>query len=83
MATVTLAAGLRGWLRGPRAPLWVGTGTGLAYALCNLPCLFTASPMVQAWAACGMALAGAAAVPPQRQVAEATPDAGDADGINP
>ncbi len=69
VATVALAARLREWLRGPRAPLWVGVGTGLAYAVCNVPWLFAATPVVQAWAACVMALVGALAVPPRREVA--------------
>ncbi|MBN8458817.1 MAG: cbb3-type cytochrome c oxidase subunit II [Verrucomicrobia bacterium] len=59
IATVALAAHLRGWC----GVGWVGLGTGLGYALCNLPWVFNQSPTVQAWAGAGFALMGAAAVP--------------------
>lgn len=76
VATVTLAGGLRGWLRGACAPLWVGLGTGLAYAVCNAPFLFDATPVAQAWAACAMAMLGAVAVPPEREADAAVVAAG-------
>jgi cytochrome c oxidase cbb3-type subunit 2 len=46
--TVTLVTGLRSLLGGTKIGWWCGLGTGSAYALCNLPALFTASPRVQA-----------------------------------
>lgn len=45
--TVTLAAGLRGALGAGRLGLGIGAGTGLAYALCNLPWLFRAPATTQ------------------------------------
>ena len=42
---------------------WVGLGTGLGYALCNVPAVFQASPAGQAALAAGFALAGALLVP--------------------
>ncbi|MBA3849037.1 MAG: hypothetical protein C0502_03465 [Opitutus sp.] len=57
--TVTLAALLRGAAGGARLGLCTGLGTGAAYALCNLPSLFTASPVAQAWIAVAAAAVGA------------------------
>ena len=59
-ATVSLAALL---------PTWCGigtvaVGTGMGYALCNLPWVFSQSPQHQAWIAAGIAAMGAIAVPP-------------------
>lgn len=45
--TVTLAALLRGALGGTRLGLGIGAGTGAAYAACNAPWVFHASPAVQ------------------------------------
>lgn len=45
--TVTLASGLRATLGLKKLGLAVGLGTGLAYAACNLPVVFHASPRVQ------------------------------------
>lgn len=45
--TVSLAAGLRVWLPVPRFGLHIGIGTGLAYAICNIPSLFESSPAVR------------------------------------
>jgi len=59
LLTVTLAASLREWVRGPRFGLAVGLGTGLAYFLCNLPFVFEAGP---AWQSVGSALAAFAGV---------------------
>jgi cbb3-type cytochrome oxidase cytochrome c subunit len=47
-ATVTLAAMLRGAIGDSRLGLCLGAGTGLAYALCNLPWIFHAPPAGQA-----------------------------------
>lgn len=49
LATVSLAALLPRWLTGRYSCLWVGFGTGLGYALCNVPTLFLASPSSQAY----------------------------------
>lgn len=56
VATVSLAALLPRWLTGKDACLWVGIGTGLGYALCNVPALFLASPAAQALCAGAMML---------------------------
>lgn len=58
--TVTLAASLRGLLGPARLGLWIGAGTGTAYAFCNLPWLFAASPRRQTLVAAGLAILGAA-----------------------
>jgi mono/diheme cytochrome c family protein len=42
---------------------WVGLGTGLGYALCNLPPVFLATPAQQAGIGAAFALAGALLVP--------------------
>lgn len=47
--TVTLAAGLRGVLDAKRLGWWIGVGTGLAYAICNLPPVFATTAQNQAW----------------------------------
>jgi cytochrome c553 len=49
--TVTLAATLRGTLGRNHLGLGIGAGTGLAYALCNIPSVFHASPTTQTWLA--------------------------------
>ena len=46
--TVTLVAGLRAAIGMHYLGRAVGLGMGLAYALCNLPGVFTAAPLVQA-----------------------------------
>lgn len=56
-ATVWLASSLRAMVGGRRLGLVTGLGTGAAYALCNLPVVFTAYPATQT----GLAAAGAAA----------------------
>lgn len=48
LLTVALAADLRRFMGGTGYGLRVGLGTGTAYALCNVPALFTAPPEVQA-----------------------------------
>lgn len=58
--TVTLASSLRSLLGARRLGLWIGVGTGTAYAVCNLPWLFAASPRRQTLVAVAVALLGAA-----------------------
>lgn len=58
--TVTLAASLRGLLGPARLGFWIGAGTGTAYAFCNLPWVFAASPRRQTLVAVALALLGAA-----------------------
>jgi cytochrome c oxidase cbb3-type subunit 2 len=59
VATVCLAAMLPAWC----GVAWVGVGTGLGYACCNLPAVFTQSPTGQAWVGAGFAIVGLLAVP--------------------
>jgi cbb3-type cytochrome c oxidase subunit II len=54
--TTSLAARTGEWLKGKNRCLWVGVGTGLGYALCNVPQLFQASPQHQAYFAAIMML---------------------------
>lgn len=56
--TVFLASGLSGWLGRKRLGLGIGCGTGAAYAVCNVPAVFEASPVVQAWGGALAALMG-------------------------
>lgn len=60
MATVGLAALLPAWC----GVAWVGLGTGLGYACCNLPPVFQQSAAGQSWIGAAFALAGGLAVPP-------------------
>lgn len=62
MVTVGLAALLKGEAGAGRLGRCIGWGTGLAYALCNLPGVFTAAPGLQAALGAGVALAGLLAV---------------------
>lgn len=55
--TVTLATGLRAAC-GPRLAWACGAGTGLAYAVCNVPWVFNADPITQCWIAVVAAVAG-------------------------
>lgn len=56
-ATVATAILLRRFTGGAAVGLHVGIGTGLAYVVCNVPLIFTASPSVKAWvSAAGAAL---------------------------
>jgi cbb3-type cytochrome oxidase cytochrome c subunit len=57
ITTVTLVTHLRLWTGGVRGILHVGLGTGLAYLICNVPAVFTATPQVQAGLAAGLCLA--------------------------
>ena len=57
ITTVTLVTHLHLWTgRGPGI-FQVGLGTGLAYLICNVPAVFTATPKVQALWAAGLCLA--------------------------
>lgn len=58
VATVGLAVMLPAWC----GVMWVGVGTGLGYAFCNLPAVFLQSPEVQSWIGSGFACAGALAI---------------------
>ena len=59
VATVGLSAMLPAWC----GLAWVGFGTGLGYAVCNLPQVFLQNPAAQAWIAAGLALLGVIALP--------------------
>ncbi len=59
VATVGLAALLPAWC----GVAWVGLGTGLGYAACNLPLVFLQSPTGQSWIGAAFALIGLLAVP--------------------
>jgi cytochrome c oxidase cbb3-type subunit 2 len=61
--TVTLAAGLRLLAPERRLGLVAGIGTGAAYAFCNLPGVFLASPMEQIGISAGVAVLAAIALP--------------------
>ena len=72
VATVSLSA----LLPGGCGVIPVGFGTGLGYAVCNLPWVFQAPPSQQAWIAAAMAVTGAIAVPSFREwKRESTPGA--------
>jgi cytochrome c oxidase cbb3-type subunit 2 len=59
VATVGLSALLPAWC----GVAWVGLGTGLGYAVCNVPAVFLQAPAVQAWIAAGLAWVGVIALP--------------------
>lgn len=61
--TVSLAPLLPRWC----GLAWLGLGTGLGYAICNLPVIFSALPTGQAWAGAAFAFAGALLVPRAKQ----------------
>jgi len=63
MATVGLAALVPAWC----GVAWVGLGTGLGYALCNFPAIFTQQPTRQAWVGAAFALIGMLAVPSTKE----------------
>lgn len=56
--TVSLVTHLRLWCGSHQPLLAVGFGTGLGYALCNVPALFTASPRTQAIVVTALCLIG-------------------------
>jgi hypothetical protein len=60
---VTLASGLRSLLGTVRLGRYLGMGTGLAYALCQVPWVFGASARAQVLLAGAGAIAGALAAP--------------------
>jgi cytochrome c oxidase cbb3-type subunit 2 len=59
VATVGLSALLPAWC----GVVWVGVGTGLGYAFCNVPAVFLQTPAGQAWIGAGLALVGVIALP--------------------
>jgi cytochrome c oxidase cbb3-type subunit 2 len=59
VATVSLSALLPAWC----GLAWVGLGTGIGYAACNLPAVFLQEAGIQAWIGAGFAVAGALALP--------------------
>ncbi len=59
LATVSLAALAPMWC----GVAWIGLGTGLGYACCNLRFVFMQGPSAQAWIATGFAIIGLLAVP--------------------
>jgi cytochrome c oxidase cbb3-type subunit 2 len=63
VATVCLSALLPAWC----GVAWVGVGTGLGYAFCNVPAVFLQTPAGQAWIGAGLAIAGVAALPAETQ----------------
>ena len=69
VATVSLAPMLRSWCR----LMHVGIGTGIGYACCNLPFVFTQTPSRQAGIAAVFALVGAAFVPAKEGTANQAP----------
>jgi cbb3-type cytochrome oxidase cytochrome c subunit len=62
-ATVATASGVAGWLGRKRACLVVGTGSGLGYAVCNVPAVFTAAPAMQVLFGAGFVWLAAVLVP--------------------
>jgi len=59
-STVTLVTHLRSWTGGHGGVFKVGLGTGIAYFICNIPGIFTATPRMQALLAaalCAVAIA--------------------------
>ncbi|MES2475330.1 MAG: cbb3-type cytochrome c oxidase subunit II [Verrucomicrobiota bacterium] len=63
VATVSLAALAPAWC----GVAWIGLGTGLGYACCNVPAVFMQSPSGQAWVGTGFAIIGLLAVPSATQ----------------
>jgi cytochrome c oxidase cbb3-type subunit 2 len=63
-ATVSLAALLPSWCGLPA----VGVGTGLGYAVCNIPAVFQSSPAHQACISAAIAVIGAVAVPSSQAI---------------
>jgi len=73
IVTVGLAAMLRRETGGKRLGFCLGIGTGLAYALCNLPAVFMATPHVQAAWGIAAACVGLVAVQGFEQRASVPP----------
>ena len=64
VSTVSLAALVPGWC----GVAWLGLGTGLGYAWCNVPFVFASTPAHQAWISAALAAFGAICLPPQGTV---------------
>jgi cytochrome c oxidase cbb3-type subunit 2 len=75
--TVSLAPLLPRWC----GLAWIGLGTGIGYALCNLPLIFMASPTQQAFAGALFTLAGAFLVPGPAQASVTIPLQGQTPGM--
>ena len=75
-STVTLIGGLRGLVGGRRLGLAAGLGTGVAYAFCNLPGVFTAPAGRQAGIALLVLLGGLIATAGFPAVGDEPPPAG-------
>jgi len=74
LSTVTLAGLLRWALGGERLGTVIGLGTGLAYAFCNLPPIFNATPSTQALLSLAIcAVGGGAAAGLELRAAESRP----------
>jgi len=76
LATVSLASLLRPVVGDARLGTVIGLGTGLAYAFCNLPVIFTASWSVQTGIALSVVLFGMLAIPGLELQAPAEPRLG-------
>ena len=61
LITVPLAASLRSYVGAGRLGIGTGLGTGVAYAFCNIPGLFSGTPVVQSVAVALFCAAGFAA----------------------
>jgi mono/diheme cytochrome c family protein len=70
LSTVTLVANLDRWIGQDRGILKAGIGTGIAYALCNVPAIFAANPQSQGLLAAALCLGGIALVPSRSSVDE-------------
>ncbi len=60
ISTVTLVTHLDLWIGKRRPVLKIGIATGLAYAVCNVPSVFTAPPSIQALLAAALSFLGIA-----------------------
>jgi cytochrome c oxidase cbb3-type subunit 2 len=72
-STVSAAILLRRFTGGRALALQVGAGTGLAYLVCNIPAVFTASPAGKGWISAAAALAGLGFVFAGQAVAAVSP----------
>ena len=62
VTTVGLAASAPAFFGAPHRGILIGAGTGLAYAICNIPSIFAGTPAFQSGLAAGACVLGAAAV---------------------
>lgn len=60
ISTVTLVTHLDRWIGRNHGILKAAIGTGIAYAICNIPAIFTAGPQAQALLAAGLCVFGIA-----------------------